>query len=100
MELDDSLDLIKEVLNNRTEKRAYEYYLSTLVFSLFSKEKPQTYNEFKNKLLRPTNIIEKSNNQNKLSEEEKKNIREKNNDILEKCKNGEFKQEKIQKVGE
>ena len=52
MELDDSLDLIKDVLNNRTEKRAYEYYLSTLVFSLFSKEKPQTYNEFKNKLFK------------------------------------------------
>ena len=89
------MDLIKDVLNNRTEKRAYDYYLSTLVFSLFSKEKPQTYNEFKNKLLHPTNIIEKSNNQNKLSEEEKKNIKEKNNDILEKCKNGKFKQEKI-----
>ena len=99
MESDDSVDLIKDVLNNRTEKRAYEYYLSTLVFSLFSKEKPQTYNEFKNKLLRPTNIIKKSNNQNKLSEEEKKNIREKNNDILEKCKKGEFKQQDV-KVGE
>nr|DAY69836.1 MAG TPA: hypothetical protein [Caudoviricetes sp.] len=98
MELDDSLDLIKEVLNNRTENRAYNYYLNTLIFSLFSKEKPQTYSEFKNKLLHPANI-KKSNNQNKLSEEEKKNIKDKNKEILERFKKGEFKQQDV-KVGE
>lgn len=85
MELDDSLLIIKEVLNNRTENRAYDYYLSTLVFSLFSKEKPQTYSEFKRKLLSP----KKDKVRRKMTEEEKKSIRDKNNNILKNIKVGD-----------
>lgn len=85
MELDDSLLIIKEVLNNRTENRAYDYYLSTLIFSLFSKEKPQTYSEFKCKLLNP----KKDKVRRKMTEEEKKSIKDKNNNILKNIKVGD-----------
>lgn len=77
MPLDDSLELIKEVLNNRTEKRLYDYYLNTLIFSLFSKDKPQSYSKFKEKIFNS-----KKTKVNKMTKEEKKALSDKNNNIL------------------
>lgn len=84
MELDESFELIEEVLNNRTENRVYDYYLNTLVFSLFSNEKPQTYSKFKSRLLSPNKA-----RINKMTNEEKKAIHERNNKILNSIKVGE-----------
>lgn len=81
MPLNDSLELINEVLNNRTEKRLYDYYLNTLIFSLFSKDKPQSYSKFKEKIFNS-----KKNKVSKMTKEEKKALSEKNNKILKSMK--------------
>lgn len=83
MHLDDSLELIYEVIENRTERRIYDYYLSTLIFSLFSKEKPESYAQFKRKILKPKKVI------TKMTEEEKNSLIEKNNNLLKSLKVGE-----------
>ena len=84
MPLDDSLELIKEVLNNRTEKRLYDHYLHTLIFSLFSKDKPQSYSKFKEKTLNS-----KKTKVNKMTKEEKKALSDRNNKILKSMKVGD-----------
>ncbi|SCJ12079.1 hypothetical protein [Intestinibacter bartlettii] len=83
LNIDESFELIKEVLNNRTENRAYNYYLSTLIFNLFSKEKTISYSEFKRKLFKNKIKIKK------MTEEEKETIINKNNNILKNIKAGE-----------
>lgn len=83
MDLGDSLELINEVIDNRTESRTYDYYLSTLIFSLFSKEKPESYTKFKQRILKPKKAIRK------MTEEEKNSLIEKNNNILKNLKVGE-----------
>lgn len=84
MPLDESLELIKEVLNNRIEKRLYDYYLNTLIFSLFSKDKPQSYSKFKEKIFNP-----KKTKVSKMTKEEKKALSDRNNKILKSMKAGD-----------
>lgn len=57
----------------------YDYYLNTLIFSLFSNDKPQSYSQFKK------NFIKNQENK-KMTKEEKKALKEKNNKILRSIK--------------
>ena len=81
--LSESLELIYEVVENRIEQRLYDYYLSTLIFNLFSKEKQESYSQFKRKKLKPKKTIRR------MTKEEKNSLREKNNNILKNIKGGE-----------
>lgn len=57
----------------------YDYYLNTLIFSLFSNDKLQSYSQFKK------NFIKNQENK-KMTKEEKKALKEKNNKILRSIK--------------
>ena len=84
MDINDSLDLIIEVLNNRAENRIYQMYLASLTIQSLN-GKIENYSDYKSKRLDKS----KKANSTKLTEEEKKKIIDRNNSILRKVKVGD-----------
>lgn len=75
MDLEDSLDIIENLITTYYEERDYLYYVNSLIFY----EKLPSYNEFR-KQFKVNSSSAKTTS--KLSEKEKKQIKEENNETL------------------
>lgn len=75
MDLEDSLDIIENLITTYYEERDYLYYVNSLIFY----EKLPSYNEFRKQF--KVNISS-AKTTSKLSEKEKEQIKEENNETL------------------
>lgn len=75
MDLEDSLEIIENLITTYYEERDYLYYVNSLIFY----EKLPSYNEFRKQF--KVNISS-AKTTSKLSEKEKEQIKEENNETL------------------